>query len=113
QRQPVGVVLHPRNGIRAVRLVDAHGARRAHAMAVQKHHDVANSLLLSPGRHHERCPFGADTVQLLQAGRRLCDDVEELSAHAGASPALWAGEYRGYQLRVLTVMAAETPSMLL
>ena len=30
--------------------------------------------------------------------------------HACASPPLWAGEYGGYQLRVLAVMTAETPS---
>ena len=80
QGQAVGIFLHPGDGLGAVGLVDAHGPGRAHAMAVQKDHDVANHLLLGPGRDHAGGALGADAVEFLQAVGGLRDDVEHLGA---------------------------------
>ena len=80
QGQAVGILLHPGDGLGAVGLVDAHGPGRAHAMAVQKHHDLAHDFLLGPGRDHTGGALGADAVEFLQALRGLRDDVEHLGA---------------------------------
>ena len=45
-REPIRVLRHDLDGIGPVSLEDAHRARRAHAMAVQKDHDLAHDLLL-------------------------------------------------------------------
>ena len=80
QGQAVGIFLHPGDGLGAVGLVDAHRAGRAHAMAVQKDHDVADDLLLGPGRHHTGGALGADAVEFLQARRASAAMTSNTSA---------------------------------
>ena len=124
QGQAVGILLHPGDGLGAVGLVDAHGTGRAHAMAMQKHHDLAHDFLLGPGGDHAGGALGADAVEFLQALRRLRDDVEDLGAeglhqfagkvradafdHAGAEVSLDAFQRGGghdAQLRGLELQA--------
>jgi hypothetical protein len=47
--QAIWVLGHHLNGVRAVGLVDAHGARPSDAVGVQEHHDLADDLLFGPG----------------------------------------------------------------
>ena len=46
--EAIGILLHQRNGIRAIGLVDTHRPRRTDTMALQEHHDLADRLLISP-----------------------------------------------------------------
>ena len=61
-RQAIGVLRHHLHGVGAVGLVDTHRPRRADAMLVQEHHDLAHDLLLGPGVRDalgaapDRCP---------------------------------------------------------
>src|SRR5215813_9250880 len=64
------------NSIGAVGLVDAHCARRADAIAVQKQHDLADDLLRSPAGNDPLRAFGADSGDLTQTPRLLLDDLE-------------------------------------
>src|SRR5262249_31134241 len=64
------------NGIRTIGLVDPHRPRRADAVAVQEHHDLADDFLLSPASNDPLRPLRADTGYLAQTGRFLLDDVE-------------------------------------
>jgi hypothetical protein len=47
-------------------------------VAVQKHHDLADDLLLGPGGCDAICPYRSDAVHLPQAARLRLDDVEHL-----------------------------------
>ena len=47
--QAIGVLGHHLHGVRAVGLVDPHGAGRSDAVRMQEHHDLADDLLLGPG----------------------------------------------------------------
>ena len=79
-RQPVGVLGHDLDGVGAIGLEDPHRPRRADAMAVQEHHDLAHDLLLGPGVGDALGAHRADARHLAQpVGRRL-DDVEHLLA---------------------------------
>ena len=49
-RQAIGVLGHHLDGVGAIGLVDAHRPCRADAIAVQEDHDLADDLLLGPGR---------------------------------------------------------------
>ena len=53
-REAVRVLRDARDGVRAVGLVDPHRARRADAVRVEEHHDVADDLLAGPGLHDLR-----------------------------------------------------------
>jgi hypothetical protein len=64
-RQPIRVLRHHLNGVRAVCFEDAHRTRRTDAVAVQKNHDLAYSLLLGPGCHDPARPHGSDPIDLL------------------------------------------------
>ena len=79
-RQPIGVLRDQPDGVGAVGLEDAHRPRGADAVAVQEDHDLADRLLISPGGDDAVGPLGPDAVDLLQACRRLLDDVEDLLA---------------------------------
>ena len=46
--EPIRILGHHLNGVVAIGLEDAHRARRSNTMGMQKHHDVANGLLLGP-----------------------------------------------------------------
>ncbi len=76
--QPVGVFRHDLDGVGAIGLVDAHCPRRADAVAVQEHHDLADDLLLGPGNSDAARPHRADAVHLPQAVGLGLDDVEHL-----------------------------------
>ena len=79
-RQPVRVFRHELHGIVAVGLVDAHRARCADAMRMQKDHDLADDFLLGPGGNDALGAARADAVDLAQALRRTLDDIEDLVA---------------------------------
>ena len=79
-RQPVRVLGHDLDGIRAVGLEDAHRAGRADAMAVQEDHDLAHDLLLGPGVGDALGADRADAGHLAQPIRLGLDDVEHLLA---------------------------------
>ena len=74
--QPIGVLRDQPNGIGAVSLVNAHRARRADTVAVQKQHDLPNHLLLGPARDDPLRALRADAGHLTKAIGLLLDDVE-------------------------------------
>ena len=76
--QTVRVLRHDLHGVGAVGLVDAHRSRRPDPVAVQKHHDLADDLLLGPGGCDAICPHRSDAVHFPQAVRLRLDDVEHL-----------------------------------
>ena len=78
--QAIGVLRHHLHGVRAVGLVDPHGAGRSDAVRVQKHHDLADDLLLGPGAGNSLRSNRADAVNLLQTTRLRLDRVEHLLA---------------------------------
>jgi hypothetical protein len=53
-------------------------ARVPDAVDVQKHHDLADDLLLGPGGCYASCPHWSDAIQLPEAVRLRFDDVEHL-----------------------------------
>src|SRR5262249_52812844 len=63
-----------------ISLVDPHRARRPNAVAMQKHHDLTDHLLLGPSSHDAACAHGANAINLAQAIRLRLDDVENLLA---------------------------------
>ena len=79
-RKPVGVLAHHLHRVGAVGLEDAHRPGRADAMRVEKHHDLPDDLLVSPGRGYPPGSPGADPVDLPQPLRRGLDDVEDILA---------------------------------
>ena len=76
----VGVLRHHLDGVRAVSPEYPHRPRRAHAMAVQEHHDLADDLLLGPGVRYPLRPHFPDAGHLAQPFRLRLDDVEHLLA---------------------------------
>ena len=78
--QAVGVLRHHLHGVVPIRLEDPHRPGGTDAMAVQKHHDLAHHLLISPGLGNAAGPHLADPRHLPQALRRLLDHLEHLSA---------------------------------
>ena len=75
-REPIRVLRHDLQRIGTVGLEDAHRTRRAHAMAVQKDHDLAHDLLLGPGARDALGAHRPDAGHLAQALRFGLDDVE-------------------------------------
>ncbi len=86
QRQPVRVLAHPLDGLLAIGLVDAHRARGADAVGLQKDHDLADDLLLGPGLGDALLALRADTAQRQQLLRVVLDDIEHSLAE-GTAPA--------------------------
>ena len=78
--QAIGVLRHHLHGVRAVGLVDPHGAGRSDAVRMQKHHDFAHDLLLGPGVGNAFSSHRADAVHFLQTTRLRLDRVEHLLA---------------------------------
>ena len=78
--QPVGVLAHDLHGIGAVGLEDAHRAGRANVVLVQEHHDLADPLLVRPGRGDPVGPLRTDPLDLAQTRRTGLDDVEDVRA---------------------------------
>ena len=79
-RKPVGVLAHHLHRVGAVGLEDANGPCRADAMLVEKHHDLPDDLLVSPGRGYPPGALGTDPFDLPQPLRRGLDDVEDVLA---------------------------------
>ena len=78
--QTVRVLRHDLDGVRAVGPEYPHRPRRADAMAMEEHHDLADDLLLGPGVGDALRPHPADAGHLAQPlGFRL-DDIEHLLA---------------------------------
>ena len=63
-REPIRVIGHDPDRIRAIGLVDPHGAGCADAVAVQEDHDLADDLLLGPGRADPLGTNGPDAFDL-------------------------------------------------
>ena len=78
--QPVGILAHDLHGIGAVGLEDAHRAARADTVLVQEHHDLADHLLVRPGRGDPGRPGRSDTLDLAQTAGAGFDDVEHVCA---------------------------------
>ena len=78
--QPVGILAHDLHGIGAVGLEDAHRAGRADAVLVEEHHDLADPLLVRPGRGDPVGPLRTDPLDLAQTRRIGLDDVEHVRA---------------------------------
>ncbi len=74
--QAVGVLAHLLDGLVAVGLVDAHGARGADPVGLEKHHDLADDLLLGPGAGDPLLALGADALEFPQPFGVLLDDLE-------------------------------------
>ena len=112
--QPVGILAHDLHGIGAVGLEDAHRAGRADAVLVQKHHDLADHLLVRPGRGDPGRPCRSDPRDLAQTAGAGFDDVEHVRAeqldHALGRPGRCPGSCRSRDisrcLRPMTVRAA-------
>ena len=79
-REPIRVLGHDLDGIGAVGLEDADGARGADAVAVQEDHDLPHDLLLGPGAGDALGAHRADTGHLAQAIGLGLDHVEHLLA---------------------------------
>ena len=79
-REAVRVLRHHLHGIGAVGPEYPHRPRRADAVAVQEHHDLADHLLLGPGIGDALRPDTADAGHLAQAFGLGLDDVEDLLA---------------------------------
>ena len=79
-RQAIGVLRHHLHGVRAVGLVDPHGAGRSDAVRMQKHRDLAHHLLLGPRTSNSICANRANAVHFLQTTRVRLDRVEHLLA---------------------------------
>src|SRR5881394_2863086 len=62
----------------SVGFVDAHRPASAHAVAVQKNHDLADDLLFRPRILDPLPALGANAVHILKAGRLRFDHVEDL-----------------------------------
>ena len=76
--EPIGVLGHDLDGVRAVGLEDANRPGSSDPVAVQEDHDLSDDLLLGPG---VRDPFGpnrADARHLAKPIRLGLDDVEDL-----------------------------------
>src|SRR5262249_38666729 len=71
---------HKLGGIGAVGLVDAHRPRRAHTVAMQEDHDLADHLLLGPGGDDATGPYWTDAIHFPEAVRLCLDDVKYLVA---------------------------------
>src|SRR6266516_651999 len=78
--QTIGILRHDLDGIAAVGLVDAHRPRGADPVAVQEDHDLADHLLLGPGRRDAAGSHRTDAIHLPQAIRLRLDDIEHLVA---------------------------------
>ena len=79
-RKTVRVLRHDFDRVGPVGPEDPHRPCRAHAMAVQEHHDLANDLLLGPGVGDPPGPDPTDTAHLAQPFGLCLDDVEHLFA---------------------------------
>ena len=79
-REAVGVLRHHLHGIGAVGPEYPHRPRRADAVAVQEHHDLADDLLLGPGIGDPLRPHLPDAGHLAQPFRLGLDDIEHLLA---------------------------------
>ena len=84
--QPVGVLAQDLHGIGAVGLEDTHRAGRADAVLVQEHHDLADPLLVRPGRGDPVGPLRTDPLDLAQTRRTGLDDVEDVRAEQADHP---------------------------
>ena len=82
-RQQIRIGPNARDRLFAVEFVDAQRAARADAVAVQENHDVAHHPLFGPRRFDLLAPPLPDPRHLLQAGRRIFDDVENFLAEFG------------------------------
>src|SRR5262249_29524111 len=67
---------HQLDGLLAVGLVDAHGPGGADAVRLQEDEDVAHRLLLAPALADALHAAGADSLDLLQKGGALVDDLQ-------------------------------------
>ena len=76
--EPVGVLRHDLHGIGAVGPEYPHRPRRADAVAVQEHHDLADHLLLGPGIGDPLRPHLPDAGHLAQPFGLRLDHVEDL-----------------------------------
>ena len=79
-REAVGVFRHHLHGIGAVGPEYPHRPRRADAVAMQEHHDLAHDLLLGPGVGDPLRPHLPDAGHLAQPFRLGLDDIEHLLA---------------------------------
>ncbi len=69
----VRILLDDLDGILSVLLVDANGFRRAHAMSVQKNHDLANDPLIRPPGRDLLDALRTDTAKPFQTFRLFLD----------------------------------------
>ena len=79
-REAIRVLRHHLHGIGAVGPEYPHRPRRADAVAVQEHHDLADHLLLGPGISDPLRPHFPDAGHLAQPFRLGLDHVENLLA---------------------------------
>ena len=78
--EPVRVLRHDLDRVGAVGLEYAHRTRRAHAVPVEEHHDLAHHLLLRPGVGDASGAHRPDARHLAQPLRLRLDDIEDLPA---------------------------------
>src|SRR5208282_267990 len=76
--QRIGIRPDLLNRLVAVSLVDADRPAGTDSLRMEEDHDLADDLLLGPGPFDPASPLRPDAVHLLQAGRIVLDDVEDL-----------------------------------
>jgi hypothetical protein len=74
--EAIGIFRDQPNGIGTISLVDAHCARRADPVAVQKQHDLADHLLFGPAGDNALGTLWADPADLAQPAGLLGNDLE-------------------------------------
>ena len=74
----IWIFRHDLDSVGAVGPEYPHRTRRADAVAVQEHHDLADGLLLRPGVGDALRTYPADAAHLAQPFRLRLDDVEDL-----------------------------------
>jgi hypothetical protein len=79
-RRAIWVFRHHLDGVGAIGLEYSHGPRRADAVAVEEHHDLAHDLLFGPGRDDTLRAHRSDPVDLTQAVGLGLDHVKYVLA---------------------------------
>src|ERR1039458_10631409 len=78
--QRVRVGLNAPDGLLPVGLIDTDSPAGADSLGMKEHHDVADDLLLGPGRFDPSSSLGSNAFHFLQADGVVLDDVEDLLA---------------------------------
>src|SRR5262249_39239646 len=79
-REPIRILGHDLNGVRAIRLINAHSPLGADPVTVKEDHDLPYDLLLGPGRGDAMSTDTANAIDFAKPVGLCFDDVEHFSA---------------------------------